>query len=44
MNAHNTFENPDKVKPAAFDGVKLTAEGVSFTIPPKSVMHISLRP
>lgn len=43
MDAFNTFENPDVVKTEAFDGVKITDEGISFTLPPCSVAHIALK-
>ncbi|MCD7782350.1 MAG: alpha-N-arabinofuranosidase [Firmicutes bacterium] len=43
MDAFNTFENPNVVKTEAFDGVKITDEGISFTLPPCSVAHIALK-
>ncbi|MFN3332901.1 MAG: alpha-N-arabinofuranosidase [Caldilinea sp.] len=42
MNAHNTFEQPDVVKPQPFNGAKLTAEGVEFVIPKMSVIALDI--
>lgn len=42
VQAYNTFENPDCVKNAAFDSYKITAEGVDFTIPKNSVIHLAI--
>lgn len=41
-NAYNTFDNPDNVKPEAFDKVDITDEGFSFTIPACSVLHLEI--
>ena len=43
MNAYNTFEEPDTVKEAAFEAVTVTQRGVSFTIPPCSVVSLEIR-
>jgi len=43
MNAHNTFENPDTVRPAPFDGARLEGERLGVTMPPKSVVVLELR-
>ncbi|MDE7043581.1 MAG: alpha-N-arabinofuranosidase, partial [Acetatifactor sp.] len=43
MHAHNTFEEPDTVKEAAFEAVTVTQRGVSFTIPPCSVVSLEIR-
>ncbi len=43
MDAFNTFEAPETVKTTAFDGVKVTDDGVSFTLPPCSVLHIAVK-
>jgi len=37
MQAHNTFDAPDALVPAGFDGAKVTPEGLSVTLPPMSV-------
>lgn len=43
MNAYNTFENPDTVRPAPFDGARLAGERLGVTMPPKSVVVLELR-
>jgi alpha-N-arabinofuranosidase len=42
INAHNTFAQPDRVKPAPFLGAKLVAGGFTLEIPAKSVLAIEL--
>ncbi len=43
MNAHNTFENPDAVKPAGFDDVRLKdASTLQLTLPSKSVVVLEI--
>jgi alpha-N-arabinofuranosidase len=42
MNAHNTFEQPNVVRPAAFDGARLTGETLTVRLPPKSVVALEL--
>ena len=42
MQAHNTFEEPDRVKPTAFAGVRLTNAGFAATLPAKSVVALEL--
>ncbi len=43
MDAFNTFENPDTVKAEPFDGVSITDEGISLTLPECSVVRITLK-
>jgi len=43
INSHNTFDQPEEVKPVGFSEVKLTAEGFSTTLPSKSVVVLELR-
>jgi alpha-N-arabinofuranosidase len=43
MNAMNTFDNANAVKPAQFDGYKLQDSQLTLTIPPKSVVVLELR-
>ena len=43
IRAHNTFEQPDLVKPAPFEAVRLTPDGFTATLPPKSVVVLSLQ-
>jgi alpha-N-arabinofuranosidase len=42
ITAHNTFEKPDDVKPARFDGVKGTGSEFTATLPPKSVVMLEV--
>ena len=43
MNAMNTFESPNAVRPAPFDGYKLQGSQLSLSIPPKSVVVLELK-
>jgi alpha-L-arabinofuranosidase len=43
MNAHNTFENPDEVKPAPFQGCELNNGAVTATLPAKSVVVLEIK-
>ena len=43
MQDKNTFEKPETVGVQAFDGVQATKEGISFTIPACSVLHIAVK-
>jgi alpha-N-arabinofuranosidase len=40
---HNTFENPNKIKPAAFKGFSLSAGTLKGKIPPFSVVVLELK-
>jgi len=42
MNAHNTFEAPETVKPAIFNGGKLKGDSWVFDLPSKSVVVATL--
>lgn len=42
MNAHNTFDESKQVKTETFDAVQFDGEKVSFSIPPCSVLSITL--
>ncbi len=42
MNAHNTFDNPENVKPAAYNSYQIADGKLYLNIPPKSVLVISL--
>jgi alpha-N-arabinofuranosidase len=42
MDARNTFENPDAIKPAAFSGASLAGDKLSLTLPAKSVVVLTL--
>lgn len=42
VNAHNTFENPNAVQPAAFTGAQLSNDTLTVTLPAKSVVILAL--
>ncbi len=42
MNAHNTFEQPNAVQPTAFNGVKITGDGLDLTMPKMSVVALEM--
>ncbi len=42
INAHNTFTQPESVKPAEFGAYKATANGFTATLPPKSVVVLEI--
>jgi alpha-N-arabinofuranosidase len=42
ITAHNTFENPEAVKPASFSNCKLEGNVVKTTLPAKSVVVLSI--
>lgn len=39
---HNTFENLNKIKPAAFTGAKLSGDKLTVTLPPVSVVVLEI--
>ena len=43
IDAHNTFDAPDAVRPVAFTGATLANGTVSVTLPPKSVVMLDIR-
>jgi alpha-N-arabinofuranosidase len=43
MNAHNTFEHPDRVRPAPFHGARLEAGRIMVELPAKAVVVLELR-
>jgi alpha-N-arabinofuranosidase len=43
LQNYNSFENPDKIKPAAFTGTKVSGNTISVTIPPYSVIVLELK-
>ena len=43
MDAHNTFAQPDAVKPTRFDGAQIAADTLKVTLPPKSVVILELK-
>jgi len=42
LDAHNTFDDPNAVKPATFDGAKLDGENLTAEIPAHSVVVLAL--
>jgi alpha-L-arabinofuranosidase len=43
MNAHNTFEKPDAVKPAPFNGARLSGAALTVQLPAKAVVVLELK-
>jgi alpha-N-arabinofuranosidase len=43
LQDHNTFEKPDQIKPAAFNGAKLQGEKLTLQLPPFSVVVLALQ-
>jgi alpha-N-arabinofuranosidase len=43
LDAHNTFENPDNVEPAAFDGATIEDGELTVKLPPRSVVVLTLK-
>jgi alpha-N-arabinofuranosidase len=43
MNAYNSFEQPNAVRPTAFDGARLTGETLTVQLPAKSIVVLELR-
>lgn len=43
MDAHNSFDAPDAVRPAAFTGASLNGGTIAMTLPPKSVVMLDIR-
>lgn len=42
MDAHNTFEQPEAVKPTAFSGAQASGEGITLTLPKMSVVVLEV--
>jgi alpha-N-arabinofuranosidase len=42
LDAHNTFDDPDQVKPAAFSGATIDGEQLAAEIPPHAVVVLTL--
>jgi alpha-N-arabinofuranosidase len=43
MNAHNTFDNPQAVKPAAFSDFQIKGDGLEAALPAKSVVVLEMQ-
>jgi alpha-N-arabinofuranosidase len=42
MTAHNTFDNPEAVKPAVFNDVQLKEDVLTVVLPAKSVVVLEI--
>jgi alpha-N-arabinofuranosidase len=42
LDAHNTFDNPENVKPASFDGATIDDGKLAVKLPPRSVVVLTL--
>jgi alpha-N-arabinofuranosidase len=43
MNSHNTFDEPETVKPAAFNGFALTDNKLTIQMPSKSIVVFEIQ-
>jgi len=43
INTINTFDAPDRAKPAAFEGAKAAGDGLTIDLPAKSVVVLELQ-
>ena len=43
LQDYDSFDNPDKIKPAAFTGAKIYNDTISLTMPPFSVIVLELK-
>lgn len=43
LQDHNSFENPDKIKPAVFNGATINGNNLSVKLPPFSVVVLALK-
>ena len=43
LQDHNTFENPEKIKPAAYNGATLSNNQLKVKVPPFSVVVLALK-
>jgi alpha-N-arabinofuranosidase len=43
MGAHNTFQNPERVKPTAFTEIQFNREKVTTVLPPMSVCTLTVQ-
>ncbi len=43
VNNYNSFDNPDKIKPAAFNGAVMNASSLTVKMPPFSVVVLELK-
>ena len=43
INAHNSFEVPETVRPLPFSGAQISNDMLTVTLPPKSVVVLDLQ-
>jgi alpha-N-arabinofuranosidase len=43
MQNYNSFENPNKIKPAAYNGASISGSTLKMTLPPFSVVVLELK-
>ncbi|WP_088103246.1 alpha-N-arabinofuranosidase [Halalkalibacter urbisdiaboli] len=43
IDAHNTFENPENIKPEAFNGFTLDGDTLSISLPPMAVVVLAIK-
>jgi alpha-N-arabinofuranosidase len=43
VSDHNTFEDPELVKPAIYDGLKASKAGIELLLPAKSILVLEIR-
>jgi alpha-N-arabinofuranosidase len=43
MNAINSFDRPEAVKPATFTGVRTQGDSIALSLPSKSVVVLEIR-
>ena len=43
MDSHNSFDQPDAVRPVAFTGAQANGSTLTATLPPMSVVVLDLR-
>jgi alpha-N-arabinofuranosidase len=42
MDTHNTFDSPDTLRPAVFNGASITEGRLKLTLPAKSLVVLAL--
>jgi len=43
IHEHNTFDNPNKIKPSVFNGARLSGNNIQLKLPPFSVVVLTLK-
>lgn len=43
MNAHNTFDQPERIEPSSFDEVQVDGNMLTIELPPKSVVSLEVQ-